>query len=101
MNRNLVEAYSYYKEKYAPFIIFFRIGNECRAYFDDAKLLNQIVGASLIDGYVTYPYDDILDVVSEIYYYNISAKVISYKTPSGQYGIPDINEIINGEKEDF
>lgn len=101
MNRNLVEAYSYYKEKYAPFIIFFRIDNECRAYFDDAKLLNQTIGASLIDGYVSYPYDDILDVVSEMHHHNISAKIVTHKTSSGRYILPDIDHIKRAEKEDY
>ena len=101
MNRNLVEAYSYYKEKYAPFIIFFRINNECRAYFDDAKLLNQKLGASLTDDYVSYPYDDILDVISEIHIHGIKAKIISYKSQSGRFDIPDIQQIKDMEGEDY
>lgn len=101
MNRNLVEAYSYYKEKYAPFIIFFRINNECRAYFDDAKLLNQKLGASLTDDYVSYPYDDILDVISEIHCHNITAKIVSYKNASGRYDLPDIQQIKDLESADY
>lgn len=94
MNAKLVEAYDYYKSIHAPCCIFFRVNNECRAYFNDAQAIHQKLNVPLIDGdCVSFPYDDILDVISMLGEYDMGGVVVSQRNDSGIFDIPDVAQI--------
>lgn len=101
MDKNIIEAYSYYKKEYAPFIIFFQINNNYKAFFEDAEVLNRMLGLPIINNCVTCHSDEIFEVLSVMYQQNLSAKLISYRGETGQHEFPCISQIIQEETNDY
>ena len=98
MNPMQIEAYDYYKESDAPFIIFFRIGNNYVVLKDDAKKVSEALNVPLEDGCVTFPVDGILDVLGELSGRGLIAKTVTYRDDAGRYTIPDVTRL-KAEKE--
>lgn len=93
MNTKLVEAYDYYKSLYAPRFIFFRVNNECRAYFEDAQAIHQELDVPMVDGCVAFSYDDILDVISTLGKHGLGGVIISQRDGFGKFNVPDVAQI--------
>ncbi|MDD6104211.1 MAG: hypothetical protein PUB73_06345 [Bacteroidales bacterium] len=98
MNNNATEAYEYYKELYAPFIIFFHINNTYQAFFEDAEIISTTLKIPTVEGRITIPSQNILDLVGELSTFGKQAKMISYRDDSGRYCLPDV-AILKADKE--
>ena len=98
MNNNAIEAYKYYKEMYAPFIIFFRINNTYHAYFEDAQTISSILKIPIDGECVAIPSEQILDVMGSLSSHGKQAKMISYRDDLGHHTLPDVS-LLKAEKE--
>ncbi len=93
MNKNATEAHRFYKEQYAPFIIFFRVGNFYNAYLEDAQNISSTLGIPIKDGCVKVPSDQILDIVGTLSQSGFHSKIITYRNDNGRYTIPDVTRL--------
>ena len=93
MNQIEIEAYGYYKKLYAPFIIFFRAGNLCKAFKEDASVVSGALNLPVESDSVSLEADGILDVVGELAGLGFQAKVIEMRGESGDFEVPDVNKL--------
>lgn len=98
----VMEAYSYYKAIHKNCCIFFRIDNSYIAFFDDAKLVASLLGILCNDPtQCAIPSANVLDYVEKLYHNDVVCKLISYKDASGNYVLPDIEQIKSDKTEDY
>lgn len=98
----VMEAYSYYKAIHKDCCIFFRIGNSYIAFFDDAKLVASLLRISCDNSEkCVVPNDNVLDYVEKLYHDGVVCKLISYRNASGDYVLPDIEQIKSDKTEDY
>lgn len=93
MNQIEIEAYGYYKKLYAPFIIFFRIGNLCSAFKEDASVVAGALNLPVENDSVSLEADGILNVVGELAGLGFQAKVIEMRGESGDFEVPDVQKL--------
>lgn len=101
MNDKLMKAYHFYKAQCARFIIFFRVGDHYKAFYEDAMILNQELGPPIIDDCVTYHKDKILEVMGVMADHDLPVRTISRKNKNGEYDIPDMSEIMSEYQIDY
>lgn len=93
MNTIEIEAYQYYKEFDAPFIIFFRIENEYTTFSSDAVLVSNALDVPFIGEHVTFPAGMILDVLEKLSKHGLKGKTVVYRDDSGRYVVPDVERL--------
>lgn len=93
MNINTTEAYEYYKQLYAPFIIFFRVGNKYEAYKEDSDTVSKTLGVPVMNERVSFPVTNFLDVVGKLAERGIQSKIITSRGDSGRYEILDVRQL--------
>ena len=93
MNQIEIEAYGYYKKLYAPFIIFFRTGNLCKAFKEDASAVAGALNLPVENDSVSLEADGILDIVGELAGLGFQAKIIEMRGESSDFEVPDVNKL--------
>lgn len=93
MNTIEIEAYQHYKESDAPFIIFFRIGNEYTTFCSDAALVSNALNVPVIGDRVSFPAGMILGVLEELSKLGLKGKTVVYRDDSGRYVVPDVERL--------
>ena len=93
MNQIEIEAYNYYKKLYAPLIIFFRVGELCKAFKDDASVVASALNLPVENDSVSLEAGVILDVVGELAGLGFQAKVIEFRGESGDFEVPDVQKL--------
>ena len=101
MNDKTTEAYNYYKKQHTPFIIFFRVGDSYRAFFEDASKISALTGSPMADEAVAFPCGRILDVVALLAEKGLMSKIISVRNETGEFAIPDVKNIDMESEMDY
>ena len=93
MNQIEIEAYNYYKKLYAPLIIFFRVGELCKAFKDDARVVASTLNLPVENDCVSLEAGVILDVAGELAGLGFQAKIIEFRGESGNFEVPDVQKL--------
>lgn len=101
MNKNKIEAYSFYKELHPGAIILFHVGQNYVALFDDAKRIAEFFSkepTSSMDEYI-FP-DSEMRLISQIGELG-PVEIVDYRNDDREFDYPDIARIKREIDEDY
>ena len=96
-----IEAHKYFKNMYAPYIIFYRVDDNYLTFYEDAKTVSSVVGLKIEEGIVIVPESDIFEYLKSLSEHGVYCKLVSVRNASGKYDIPDVSLIESEEKQDY
>lgn len=108
MKKEYLEAYEFYKRQYPHSVILFHIGNGYYAFEDDAFVVAEIDGFSVLYSYEEryHWYDfhqDELEVMCGKLrnIAQIPVTVVDYRNSQGSFDIPKVKQILQDMEDDY
>ena len=109
MENNILKAYKFFKAENPSFLLLFRIHDNYEAFEEDARLLasvatlpveNQQVGQNTILK-VAFSFKEIRHYLSLLKEKEIAIKTITSLNSSGEYDMPDVDQILSDREADY
>lgn len=101
MSNNKIEVFRYYKSQDPKSIFLFLVNDHYEAYGSDSEPISKTLGMQIIDGIVSLPTDNILDVVGRLSSVETPVRLIRSRDENGSKDLPDINIILAEQSEDY
>lgn len=107
MKKEYLEAYEFYKGQHPGNIILFHIGYGYYAFEDDAFVVSEIDGCSVLynieECYYWYDFhqNELMMMCNKLRAANFSLTVVDYRNSQGSFDIPKVKQILQDIEDDY
>lgn len=106
MTKHLKLAEEHYHKMYPGSLIFYRIKENFVAFLEDARQASSILNLPLSfsddgDAMLSIPHSEFLDKVDLLSSCGIGVHGVSYRNDSGEFSIPDVDQLMEEKDLDY